>query len=99
MLERYFAPCPRGLESALAAELEAQGGTYVTATDGGVGCAAPLEFAYRANLESRLTSRVLWQVAHRAYRNADDLYELVKSVDWNRHFKAARTLRVSRAAF
>ena len=98
MSERFFAPCPRGLESALAAELEAQGGTYVTVTDGGVGCAAPLEFAYRANLESRLGSRVLWQVAHGAYRSADDLYALVKSVDWNRHFKATRTLRVDVAA-
>jgi putative N6-adenine-specific DNA methylase len=96
--DRFFVSCPRGLESALAAELAAQGGSYVTATEGGVSCAAPLEFAYRANLESRLASRVLWQVAHGAYRSADDLYTLVKGVDWNRHFKPTRTLRVDVAA-
>ena len=94
MTERFFLSCPRGLESALAAEVAAQGGTYVAVADGGVGCAAPLEFAYRANLESRLASRVLWQVAHGAYRSADDLYALTKAVDWNRHFKPSRTLRV-----
>ena len=98
MSERFFVSCPRGLESALAAELTAQGGAYVTVAEGGVGCAAPLEFAYRVNLESRLASRVLWQVAHGGYRSADDLYALVKGVDWNRHFKPARTLRVDVAA-
>jgi putative N6-adenine-specific DNA methylase len=96
--DRFFVSCPRGLEGALASELAAQGGAYVNVTDGGVGCAAPLEFAYRANLESRLASRVLWQVAHGAYRTADDLYALVKGVDWNRHFKPTRTLRVDVAA-
>ena len=98
MSERFFLSCPRGLESALAAEVEAQGGTYVAAVEGGVGCSAPLDFAYRANLESRLASRVLWQVAHGAYRTADDLYALAKGVDWNRHFKPTRTLRVDLAA-
>ena len=98
MSERFFVSCPRGLESTLAAELEAQGGTHVTVTDGGVGCAAPLEFAYRANLESRVASRVLWQVAHGGYRSADELYELTKAVHWQHLFKPMRTLRVDLAA-
>jgi putative N6-adenine-specific DNA methylase len=98
LTERFFVSCPRGLESTLAAELDAQGGTYVTVADGGVGCAAPLEFAYRVNLDSRVASRVLWQVAHGGYRSADELYELAKAVDWNRLFKPMRTLRVDLAA-
>ena len=98
MTERFFAPCPRGLETALAAELDAQGGTYVTPADGGVGFAGALELAYRANLESRLASRILWQVAHGRYRNADELYALANAVDWGKHFAAARTLRVDVAA-
>jgi 23S rRNA (guanine2445-N2)-methyltransferase len=96
--ERFFVTCPRGLESQLAAELEAQGGAYLAVTEGGVGCAAPLDFAYRANLESRVASRVLWQVAHGAYRSADELYELAKAVAWDRLFKPLRTLRVDLAA-
>ena len=96
--ERFFAPCPRGLETALAAELTALGGTFVAPAEGGVAFAGPLELAYHANLESRLASRILWQVAHGGYRDADELYALAKAIDWGRHFTAARTLRVDVAA-
>jgi putative N6-adenine-specific DNA methylase len=91
--ERFFAPCPRGLEAPLAAELAAQGAQYVAPTDGGVAFSGPRELAYHANLESRLASRILWQVAHGRCHNEDDLYALVREVDWTKHFKVARTLR------
>ena len=98
MTERFFAPCPRGLEGALAAELTALGATFVTPAEGGVGCAGPRELAYHANLESRIASRILWQVAHGRYRNADELYALAKGIDWGSHFTVARTLRVDLTA-
>ena len=94
MSERYFAPCPRGLEAALASELSALGAQFVTPAEGGVGFAGPIELAYRANLESRLASRILWQVAHGRYRNEDEIYWLANGVDWKRHFTGERTLRV-----
>src|SRR5262249_26374034 len=78
--ERYFAPCPRGLEEALATELGALGAHSVLTAEGGVGFAGSLELAYRANLESRLASRILWQVAHGRYRNEDELYRLANGV-------------------
>ena len=96
--EAFFAPCPRGLEAPLAAEMAALGATYVTATDGGVGFAGPIDLACHANLESRLASRILWRVAHGRYRNEDDLYALANAVEWERHFNAERTLRVDVAA-
>jgi len=96
--ERFFAPCPRGLEAALAAELTAVGAGYVAPAEGGVGFSGPLELAYHANLESRLASRILWQVAHGACGSEDDLYRLAHGVDWGRHFRAERTLRVDLAA-
>jgi putative N6-adenine-specific DNA methylase len=96
--ERYFAPCPRGLEQALAAEITALGAQFVTPAEGGVGFAGPLELAYRANLESRLASRILWQVAHGHYRDEHELYRLANGVDWKRHFAVERTLRVDVAA-
>jgi putative N6-adenine-specific DNA methylase len=98
MSERFFAPCPRGLETALAAELTLLGGEFVNPAEGGVGFAGPIELAYRANLESRLASRILWQVAHGGYRNEDELYRLAQSVDWSRQFRVDRTLRVDVAA-
>jgi len=58
MSERFFASCPRGLESVLAAELAAIGATDVAPSDGGVAFAGDLVRAYHANLETRVASRV-----------------------------------------
>jgi putative N6-adenine-specific DNA methylase len=97
-MEHFFAPCPRGLESALAEELAGIGGSEVKAADGGVAFAGPLDLVYRANLESRLASRILWRVGGRAYRNERDIYESAHGLDWPRWFAADRTLRVDVSA-
>jgi putative N6-adenine-specific DNA methylase len=97
-LDRFFAPCPRGLEAPLAAELEALDAQYVAPAEGGVSFSGPRDLALHANLESRLASRILWQVAHGRYRNEEDLYKLVKAIDWPAHFTVGRTLRVDLAA-
>jgi putative N6-adenine-specific DNA methylase len=97
-MERLFAPCPRGLEALLAAELAAIGAQHVEATDGGVAFAGDLPLVMRANLESRFASRILWRVGAGAYRDERTLYELAKSIDWKRHFAATRTLRVDVSA-
>ena len=94
MTERYFAPCPRGLEASLAAELGHFGASDIAGTDGGVAFAGELALACRANLESRLASRVLWRVGGGPYRDERDLYALVHALAWHRLFKAERTLRV-----
>ena len=98
MSEHFFAPCPRGLEGVLAAELERLGGAAVAATDGGVGFTGALDLVYRANLESRIASRILWRVASGSYRDESDIYALVHAVDWKKLFLPTRTLRVDVAA-
>ena len=98
MMERFFAPCPRGLEGVLAAELADLGADEVTAADGGVAFGGPIALAYRANLESRLASRILWQVGHGEYRDEQDIYQLALDLDWPKWFRADRTLRVDVAA-
>jgi len=96
--ECFFAPCPRGLEHALASELDALGAVESRATDGGVAFAGALDLAYRANLESRIASRVLWRVGGGGYRDERDVNALARAIDWKRHFRAERTLRVDVAA-
>ena len=98
MTEHFFAPCPRGLESVLAAELARLEASAVVAADGGVAFDGPLQLAYRINLESRIASRILWRVAGGPYRDEADLYALVHSVDWKKLFLPSRTLRVDVAA-
>jgi putative N6-adenine-specific DNA methylase len=96
--ERYFAPCPRGLERVLADELAVLGAADIAPADGGVAFSGSLALAYHANLESRIASRILWRVGGGGYRDERDVYELVRSVDWTRHFAPKRTLRVDVAA-
>jgi len=97
-VERFFAPCPRGLEAALAEELAQVGAADVRAAEGGVAFAGRLELAYHVNLQSRLASRLLWEVGRGSYRNEHDIYELAHDLDWPRLFRADRTLRVDVAA-
>jgi putative N6-adenine-specific DNA methylase len=92
--ERFFAPCPRGLEALLAAELKSFGASAPEPTAGGVGFAGSLETCYRANLWSRLASRILWQVAQFDYGSEDDVYAAARAVDWFSLFDVNRTLRV-----
>ncbi len=98
MAEHFFASCPRGLEATLVAELAVLGAANAKAVDGGVGFDGGLDLAYRANLESRIASRILWRVGSGRYRNEQDVHALAKSIDWSKHFRAERTLRVDVAA-
>ncbi len=93
-LERFFAPCPRGLEELLVAEVTAAGGTEPEAVPGGVGFSGDLAACYRLNLESRIATRVLWRLTAAEFRNEDDLYRFAHGVDWPRHFDVGRTIRI-----
>ena len=62
---------------------------------GGVAFGGGWEVCYRANLWSRIASRVLWKVHSFTYANEADVYEKAKSVDWPRFFTVGRTLRVN----
>ena len=97
-MEKFFSPCPRGLEAALGEELARLGAAAVAPVDGGVGYEGALELAYHANLESRLASRVLWRVGGGPYRDERELHALARAIDWTRHFRADRTIRVDVAA-
>jgi putative N6-adenine-specific DNA methylase len=92
--ENFFASCPRGLEPQLVAEL-AELGITASAVPGGVAFSGTWEHCYRANLWSRIASRILWRIAEFDYRNEHDLYEAVKRLDWPGYFRVERTLRVN----
>ena len=66
-----------------------------TAVAGGVAFGGSWEGCYRANLGSRIASRILWRVAEFDYRNEQDLYSAARAIDWPRYFRVERTLRVN----
>ena len=92
-----FAPCPRGLEEALVAELAEIGIASARVTAGGVHFVASWAEVYRINLRSRLASRVLVRVAEGRYRGEDDINRLARGYDWSRWFGVDHTLRVDTA--
>lgn len=94
MAERFFAPCPRGLEPGLQDELTALGASQVRQVPGGVAFAGDWPLAWAVNLESRLATRVLWQVAHGRYRGEQDIYKLAYGVTWAKWFTPEQTMRV-----
>lgn len=95
-MPNFFAPCPRGLEKLLADELTALGAAEVSATDGGVGFSGDWPLCYRANLESRLASRILWRVQEpKPYRNEHDIYAAAVTLPWPRWFDVECTIRVN----
>ena len=97
-MQKFFAPCPRGLEPVLAEELAGLGAGEIAAAEGGVGFSGPLPVAYAANLHSRIASRVLWHVGSGRYRSEDDVYRGVNALDWPQLFDGALTIRVNVAA-
>jgi putative N6-adenine-specific DNA methylase len=97
-VESFFAPCPRGLESVLERELAAIGATGTQVEPGGVAFVGDLVLAMRANLESRVASRVLWRVGAGDYATADDIYAGARALPWSDWFGPERTIRVDVAA-
>src|SRR5437879_11742724 len=93
-MERFFATCPRGLELLLAAELRQFKAEHIHAVGGGVQFVGDFLLCYRVNLESRIASRVLWQLAAGVYRSEDDIYRIVHALRWTGWIDPADTIPV-----
>jgi putative N6-adenine-specific DNA methylase len=93
-----FASCPQGLEEVLTIELQALG--FADAQAGRAGCHFHADWTgmQRANLYSRLATRILLQVAQGPARNEDDILELARSTPWERWFGPEQSLRVDTSA-
>lgn len=100
MTVNLFLPCAQGVEALLAEECKRLLGSDVAGSEqrGGVTVRGDELTAMRLNLESRLAQRVLWPLAHGPYRNELELYELARTVDWQRWITPQQTLRVDTTA-
>lgn len=98
VLNTFYCPCPRGLETILAQELTQLGAQYPEIRESGVTCQGDWAIALRINLESRLASRVLWQIAQGTYRNEHDLYHHARKLPWSDWFNCELTLKIDTRA-
>jgi putative N6-adenine-specific DNA methylase len=94
----FYAPCPKGLESALAEELTELGCEQVSVSDAGVAFCGTTRSAMLVNLESRIASRVLMQLAQGSYEREDDIYTLARETPWENWFDSELTLKVETSA-
>ncbi|SFN80646.1 putative N6-adenine-specific DNA methylase [Formivibrio citricus] len=94
-LFHFFAPCPRGLENVLAQELTELKAENVQPTDGGVGFSGGMRTMMRANLHSRIASRILWKLAEKPYRSEEDIYRLARDIEWPDLFAVENTIKVN----
>ena len=100
MNHSYFCPCPRGMEAALADELNEIAADYSPTlkvhnqVPGGVHCSGSMADAMRVNLHSRLASRVLMRIAHAGYLNENDVYDLALAQPWEDWFDVQHTIRI-----
>lgn len=90
----YFAPCPRGLEALLVKELTDLNAEHIKPTHGGVAFAGDLAVMYRANLHSRIASRILLRLGSAGYRCEDDIYNLAARMPWSSYITPDQTIKV-----
>ncbi len=87
---QIFVSCPPGVADLTAAELRNCGATQTREFKLGVQAEGSLEVAYRACLWSRTASRVLLPLGTFPAATQDQLYEGVRSIDWQQHIASER---------
>jgi 23S rRNA (guanine2445-N2)-methyltransferase / 23S rRNA (guanine2069-N7)-methyltransferase len=90
----FFATCPKGLESLLAAELSGLGASDIKETVAGVAFSGELEVAYRACLWSRFASRIALSLVSFDADTDLDLYLGCFNVPWETHFSVDQSFSV-----
>ena len=92
--QAFFASCPRGLEALLAQELRDLGARNAEPVAGGVSFEGDIATCYRANLESRLATRVLARLSRAPCRDEQDVYQAALAVRWPEWFSEKLSIRV-----
>ena len=83
-----------GLEDVLADELRALGAEAVETGRRMVAFRGDKAMLYKANFHCRTALRILKPVARFRAENADEVYEAVKAVEWERYLSPERTFAV-----
>ncbi len=90
----HFATCPRGLEELLVAELNAAGAQVVRQLPAGVLFMADAAAEMRANLTSRIATRILRKVGYTRYRKEEHIYRAALDLPWPDWFDVKKTIAV-----
>lgn len=89
-----FAVCAPGLEALVAAELRALGASPAATEPGGVAFSGDEQMMFRANLHSRIASRVMARVGRFRARALGELERRTKQLPWERYLAPGTAVRL-----
>lgn len=89
----------KGLESVLAQELIDLGADEVQIERRAVSFSGTMELLYRANFCLRTATRVLVPIASFRAKDADEVYEEVKKMDWSQLMTSATTFAIDATVY
>lgn len=92
---KFFATCPKGLESLLFNELKDLQAEFVKETVAGVAFSGDLLTAMRVCLYCRLASRVLLELVSFKCQDDSDLYLGAQGVSYEQYFAPDKTIAVT----
>ena len=98
MKNHYFASCPRGLEEILQQELLSINAVDLEKVDGGILFTGNHEVLYKANISSRVATRIMCLVKKGTYENEEDIFKSALDVNWSSLFEVNKTIKVSTTA-
>lgn len=93
-MPEFFASTPKGLVEALEKELSDLGLKVTERTAGGVFFETNWEGAYKANLHSRVASRILKPVLEFTAYQPEELYSQIGRHDFTKYIKAHQTIAI-----
>ncbi|WP_051919102.1 THUMP domain-containing class I SAM-dependent RNA methyltransferase [Basilea psittacipulmonis] len=93
-----FATCPKGIEEILANELDTLGFKQVRKGKSGCYFSGDMADMMRANLHSRLATRILLEVGQATVYDETELYEFAYQTPWENWFGPEHTLRIDTSA-
>ena len=88
-----------GLEQVLAQELTQLGANNVQIGRRMVSFTGNKELMYRANFQLHTAIRILKPIAHFKASSADDMYEEVKKLDWDKYIEKGKTFSVDSVVY
>jgi 23S rRNA (guanine2445-N2)-methyltransferase / 23S rRNA (guanine2069-N7)-methyltransferase len=91
---KFYASAARGMSHLLAAELHRLGAKSVVPAKAGVSFEGDIGTAYRVCLWSRIASRVLLPLTTVTASSAEQLYDEVKAIRWERHLHSSGTFAI-----
>ncbi len=95
----YVVKTFAGLEDVLAKELKDLGAANVEKGRRAVSFSGDKRMLYKANLSLRTALRILMPIAVFPIKNADDVYEGVRKIEWDNFFSVDKTFLIEQTVY